>query len=75
MAYFIELQSINGQSLMLNVEHIVYIKPLEEGCRVYLSGVRITSSDSNNTIRSVSGCMESIYVNESYETLKRKINE
>ncbi len=75
MAYFIELQSNDGHPLILNVEHIVYIKPLEEGCMICLSGVRITSSDSNNTIRSVSGNLESIYVAESYETLKRKINE
>lgn len=60
---------------MVNVEHIAYIEPADKGCKVHLCGTRISSSESGGSIRSVSGDMETIYVQESYETVKRKINE
>lgn len=75
MSYFIELQSINKHPVMVNVEHIAYIEPSDKGCKVHLCGVRISSTDNGGKIRSVSGGMETIYVEESYETIKRKVNE
>jgi len=75
MSYFIELQSTYKHPVMVNVEHIVYIEPMDKGCKVHLSGMRISSSDSGNNIRSVNGGLETLYVKESYETVKRKINE
>lgn len=60
---------------MVNVEHIAYIEPTDKGCRIYLCGTRVSSSESGGSIRSVSGSFETIYVQESYETVKRKINE
>lgn len=75
MSFFIELQSIYKHPVMVNVEHIAYIEPADKGCKVHLSGTRISSSENGGSIRSVSGGMETIYVQESYETVKRKINE
>ena len=75
MSYFIEFQSTSNHPVLVNVDHIACIEPLDKGCRIYLSGIRISSSDSGNQIRSVSGHMEVITVPESYEIVKRKINE
>ena len=75
MSYFIEFQSTSNHPILVNVNHIAYIEPSDKGCRIYLSGVRISSSDSGNQIRSVSSHLEMINVTESYETVKRKINE
>lgn len=61
--------------MMVNVEHIAYIEPSDNGCKVHLCGTHISSFDNGGNIRSVSGSLEIVYVQESYETLKRKINE
>lgn len=75
MSYFIELQSIYKHPLMVNVEHIAYIEPIDNGCKIHLCGISLSSSESNGNIRSVSGNMETIYVQKSYDVVKRKINE
>lgn len=75
MSYFIELQSIYKHLVMVNVEHIAYIEPADKGCRIHLCGTSISSNEYGGSIRSVSGSMETIYVQESYETVKRKVNE
>ena len=75
MSYFIELQSIYKHLVMVNVEHIAYIEPADKGCRIHLCGTNISSNEYGGSIRSVSGSMETIYVQESYETVKRKVNE
>lgn len=75
MAYFIELQTIAGHPIMLNVDHIMYVEPLKDGCEITLCGMFIYSSESGGNLRSVSSQQETVSVKESYEAVKRKLNE
>lgn len=76
MAYFIELTSKYEYPVLINVESIAYIQSdHDDGSMIKLCVSHITSSDSSGSIRSVSGGSETIYVKESYQVVKRKLNE
>lgn len=75
MAYFIELTSTYEHPILLNVDSVTYIEPSDGGTRIHIGVSRISSSDNSGVIRSVSGSSETIYVKESYQIVKRKINE
>lgn len=75
MSTFIEFTSIQGNRVMVNIDCIVYFEPVTEGTKIHLCTSHITSSDSSSTLRSVSGYSESVYIMESYELVRRKINE
>ena len=75
MAYFIELTSTYNHPVLINVDSVAYIEPHNEGSRIHISVSHISSSESSGSIRSVSGSSEIVYVKESYQVVKRKINE
>lgn len=77
MAYFIELTSTYDHPVLINVDSVAYIEPYGEnkGSIIHISVSHVTSSESSGTIRSVSGSSETIHVKESYQVVKRKINE
>ena len=75
MAFFIELTSTYDHPVLINVDSIAYIEPYDSGAKIHLGVSRITSSDKGGTIRSVSGYSETVYVKESYQVVKRKLNE
>lgn len=67
MAEFIELTSIYNHPILINVESIAFIEPHEEGTMIHLCTTQICSSDR--------GSSEVVYINDSYQTVKRKIIE
>lgn len=75
MAYFIEFTSIHNHPVLMNVDSIAYIEPYDDGSRIHVSVCRISSSEGSGSIRSVNGSSEIVYVKESYQVVKRKINE
>lgn len=76
MANFIELTSIYDHSVLINVENITYIEHTkDDGARINMCVSHITSSNNSGNILSVSGGSETIYVKESYQVVKRKLNE
>ena len=76
MALFIELHSISGHPLFINVAHIAYVEPSGNVSILYLSGLQLTSTESGSgTLARVFGQMERLTVKESYEIVKRKIDD
>lgn len=57
------------------MESIAYIEPNHDGTMIKMCVSHITSSNSSGNILSVSGGSETIYVKESYQVVKCKLNE
>lgn len=75
MAYFVELTSIYDHPVLINVDGIAYLEPSKSGVLIHMGVSRLSSSDNGGTLRSVSGNSETIHVKESYQLVKRKMNE
>lgn len=75
MALFIELHSTSGLPVLVNVAHIVCVKPSGNECVLYLNGHQIRSTGSGDYLSNVFGQMETLIVKESYESVKRKIDD
>lgn len=72
MAFFIELhRSHNNSPMLVNVEAIGYVEPMDNDTSIlHMCGSLISSSG-----QSINGCMERVYVKESYQIVKLKLKE
>ena len=66
MAEFIELTEYDGKKILLNVEHIVKVRPDDKGCYIYFD-VAIGNNDSTS--------LSLIHVNETLAVVKRKLQQ
>ena len=66
MADFIELTEYEGEKVLLNVEHILKVRPDEKGCYVFFD---VVTGNGNSTSLSL------IHVAETYSIVKRKLQQ
>ncbi len=67
MAFFIELTEYDGKKVLLNIEHIMKVRPDEKGCYIYLA----VATGSNNGSMSLA----MLHVAETYSVVKRKLQQ
>ena len=66
MSEFIELTEIDGKKILLNVEHILKVRPDEKGCYIYFDVL-------NGSNGSVSPAL--LHVAETYAVVKKKLQQ
>ena len=64
MAEFVELTEYEGNKVLLNIEHILKVRPNEKGCYVYFD---VVTGSNNSTSLSV------LHLAESYVVVKRRL--
>jgi hypothetical protein len=67
MAEFIELTEYDGRKVLLNIEHIMKIRPDDKGCYIYFDVVTGNNSGSTSLVQ--------LHVAESYSVIKRKLQQ
>jgi len=75
MVNFIELTSTYDHPVLINMNSIAHIEPYNKGTKIHLCATHITSSENAGNLRSVNGCAETVYVKESYQVVKHKLDE
>lgn len=70
MSHFVELHLIssNNQSIILNTDWVVYIRPLDRGSVVYLGSIDVSGQQGD-----VRSGLSTIHVSEDYLTLKEML--
>lgn len=66
MAEFIEFKEYNGDKVLVNIEHIVKVRPDDIGTYLYFD---ITTGKNGSTSFSI------LHVEESYSVVKRKLQQ
>ena len=66
MAEFVEFTEYDGKKVLLNVEHILKVRPDDKGSHIYFD---VTAGSSNSTSPSL------IHVAENYTAVKRKLQQ
>jgi len=66
MAEFIELTEYDGKKVLLNIEHILKIRPDEKGCYIYFD---VATGNGNSSSISM------LHVEEAYSVVKRKLQQ
>lgn len=70
MSHFVELHLIssNNQSIILNTDWVVYIRPFDKGSVVYLGSIDVSGQQGD-----VRSGLSTIHVSEDYLTLKEML--
>lgn len=66
MAVFVEFKEYKRDKVFVNVEHIVNVRPSDNGANLYFD---VVTSNGDST------SMEYIHVEETYAVVKRKLTE
>ena len=66
MAEFIELTEYDGRKVLLNIEHILKVRPDDKGCYIYFD-VAIGNGNSSS--------ISMLHVEETYTVVKRKLQQ
>lgn len=66
MAEFIELTEHDGKKVLLNIEHILKVRPEDKGCYIYFD---VATRNGNSSGLSM------LHVEESYSVIKRKLQQ
>lgn len=66
MAEFVEFKEYKGNKVLVNIEHIIKVRPDEEGSYLYFD---VTTGNSGSTSLSL------LHVVESYSAVKRKLQQ
>lgn len=64
MAEFVEFKEYRGDKVLVNIEHIIKVRPDEEGTYLYFD---VATGNSNTTSLSL------LHVAENYNAVKRKL--
>lgn len=67
MAEFIELTEYEGKKVLLNIEHILKVRPDDKGCYIYFD---VATGNSNG-----STSLAFVHVEETYSVVKRKLQQ
>lgn len=66
MAEFVEFNEFKGEKMLVNIEHIIKVRPDEEGTYLYFD---VVTGNNGSTSLSV------LHVAESYSVVKRKLQQ
>lgn len=66
MAEFVEFTEYDGKKVLLNVEHILKVRPDDKGSYIYFD---VTTGSNNSTTPSL------LHVAENYTAVKRKLQQ
>lgn len=66
MAEFVEFTEYDGKKVLLNIEHVLKVRPDDKGCYIYFD-VAIGNSNSSS--------ISMLHVEETYAVVKRKLQQ
>lgn len=66
MVIFVEFKDYNGDKVFVNADHIIMVRPDDNGARLYFD---VVTSNRDST------SMDYIHVEETYDMVKRKLDE
>lgn len=66
MAVFVEFKDYNREKVFVNTDHIIMVRPDDNGARLYFD---VVTSNGDST------SMDYIHVEETYAMVKRKLTE